>query len=374
MLPSTARRQWDADRDWLRFTTGILGDTAITDDMRALLASGVAPDTQDRFGRTALHAAAVLGQIELARFLLARGANINARDREGRTPLMIATSAGGFDLFSGFAPTSPWEYFWTESLCWPEPSKARDRRVKPLRNWYAMVMAGAPMLKLLLDAGADVAAKDSAGRDALDHAALGGPTGFERMLVGKGGTTEQSRCDLTPERSPEVRGLRLGMDLREVAAHFSVSGLPKADLCGRLALRLDWGAELLGQPAARPQHLAGVRRAGLGFLDGRLAYFRVIYKREAAPLKLDEFRLTLSESLRLPGRWRRASNEVLGDQSYSIACDGFTAAAGYHVGPYVEVIDEAALRTLLGRDAETRLRRLREGEAERERRRREFKP
>jgi len=40
----------------------------------------------------------------------------------------------------------------------------------------------------------------------------------------------------------------------------------------------------------------------------------------------------------------------------------------------VEVIDEAALRTLLGRDAETRLRRLREGEAERERRRREFKP
>lgn len=371
VLPSTARREWDARRDWLRFTTGILGDTAVRDDMRALLASGLAPDTQDRFGRTALHTAAMLGQVELARFLLARGAGVNARDREGRTPLMIAASAGGFDIFSSFSPTSPWESFWTESLCWPEPSEVRDREVKPLRDWYDMVTAAGPILRLLLDAGADVAAVDNSSRDAFDHAVLGGPTGFARMLRGKAGAVEQPHCDLTPAQLPEVRGLRLGMGLREVTARFRAAALSEADSCGRQALQLDWAEDLLGEPAPRPQELKDVRRIGLGFLDGRLAYFRVTY---TAPLKLAEFRLTLSAALRLPGRWRRAGGEGLYGEPYSIACGGFTVMSGYNLGPYVELIDEAALRTLLQRDVDARLRRLREGEAERERRKREFKP
>lgn len=371
-LPSAARREWDARRDWLRFTTGIIGDKAVTDPMKALLASGFSPDTQDRFGRTALHTAAMLGQVELARFLLTRGAGVNARDHEGRTPLMIVASAGGFDLFPSFSPTSSLEFFWTESLCWPEPSEVRDRRVKPLRDWYDMTMAAGPMLRLLLDVGADVAATDSAGRDAFDHAALGGPTGFARLLRGKAGAVEQPHCDLTPAQSPEVRGLRLGMGLRGLAARFRPSSLPEADSCGRQELQFDWAEDLLGQLAPRPQELKDVRRIGLGFLDGRLAYFRVTY---TAPLKPAEFRSTLSEALRLSGRWRRAGGEGLWDEPYSIACGGFTLMAGYdRHGPYVELIDEAALRTLLQRDADARLRRLREGEAERERRKREFKP
>jgi hypothetical protein len=367
-LASIARREWDSNRDWLRFTTGILGDTAITDHMKALLGSGVAPGTQDKFGRTALHAAAMLGQVELTRFLLARGADINARDREGRTPLMLVASAGGFDLFTGFAPTSPWEFFWTEPLCQPEASEVRDRRVKPLRDWYSMVAAEEPMLKLLLNARADVAATDGTGRDAFDHAALGGPTGFARMLRGRTSAGEQPHCDLASAQSPEVRGLRLGMELREVAARLRRSSLPEADSCGRQALQLDWAANLLGQPAPRLQELKDVRRIGLGFLDGRLAYFRVTY---TAPLKPAEFRSTLSAALRLPERWRRAGGEGLWDEPYSISCEGFTVIAGW---PYVELIDEVALQTLLQRDADARLRRLREVEAERERRRREFKP
>src|ERR1700759_5241528 len=94
VTPSAARREWDTHRDWVHFTTGVLGDTAVTDSMKSLLASGLGPGTQDKYGRTAFHAPTLLGQLELARFLLSKGANVNARDDEGRTPLMISVSAG----------------------------------------------------------------------------------------------------------------------------------------------------------------------------------------------------------------------------------------------------------------------------------------
>jgi hypothetical protein len=100
----------------------------------------------------------------------------------------------------------------------------------------------------------------------------------------------------------------------------------------------------------------------------------VTYDGEAAPMKLDQFRATLSSSLKLPGMWRRAGDTWTWDQPYSVGCDGFKVMAGYNVGPYVELHDTAALDTLLKRSSEARIKRLREIEAERERRRRVFKP
>jgi len=371
---SKARREWDARRDWLRFTTGVVGDTAVTDSMNALLASGLDPSTQDRYGRTAMHAAALLGQLDLARFLLARGAQVDARDREGRTPLMVSASAGGLGHFIGYAPTSPWEFFWSAPLCRPEPSEEAEKRTEPFRRWHETVTTQELMLRLLLKAGADPTAKDSSGRDAFDHAALGGPTGFSRLLAGKARAGEAARCDLTAARAPEVRGLRLGMSLRDVVVRFRPSSLPEADSCGLLALHLEWGGGFLAPPAPRPLGLDGVRRIGFGFLDGRLTYFRVTYEQEEVPLKPAEFRSKLSESLGLPGRWRRAGDDSLLEEPYSVSCEGFTVVAGFNIGPYVEVIDEAALRTLLQRDAEARLRRMREAEAEKERKKRVLKP
>lgn len=60
---SVDRREWGAKRDWLRVTSGVLGDTAIKDDINELLASSVKPETQDglgahgqaRFGRELPH-------------------------------------------------------------------------------------------------------------------------------------------------------------------------------------------------------------------------------------------------------------------------------------------------------------------------------
>jgi hypothetical protein len=371
---NSARRAWELGPDWTRFTSPVLGDIAVSSELRALLDSGVSPNTKDKHRRTALHAAATLGQVELARFLLSRGADVNARDRDGRTPLMVSASLSGFDHFRGLASTSPWGLFWTERLCDLDLPEALAGNVRGLTAWYDTIVVQRPMLHLLLDSKADSGLRDSEGRDAFDHAAAGGPTGFDRLLAGKAAGGGRQHCDLGLARSPEVRGLRLGMALPEITTRFRPSAVLEMEWCGRQTLEFDWADDLLGQRAPVPQELAGVRRLRLGFLDGRLAYFRVTYDRREAPPKPEQFRSTLSSSLGLPGGWRRAGGEGLWDQPHSIGCDGFTVIAGYEVGPYVELHDTAALDELMRRRAEVRLRRLREEKEERERRRRVFKP
>jgi hypothetical protein len=352
----------------------VLGDVAVKSELRALLDSGISPNAKDKHGRTALHTAVMLGQVGLARFLLTRGADLNARDRDGRTPLMVSASLGGFDTFRGLASTSPWGLFWTERLCDLDLPEASAGKVRGLAGWHDTAVVQRPMLRLLLDSKADSGLKDAEGRDALDHAAAGGPTGLDRLLVGKAAGGKQHHCDLGLERSPEVRGLRLGMTLPEIATRFRPSVVSEAEWCGRLSLEFDWADDLIGQRAPLPQELAGVRRLRLGFLDGRLAYFRVTYDRREAPPKPEQFRERLSSALGLPGGWRRAGGEGLWDQPHSIGCDGFMILAGYDVGPYVELHDTAALDELMRRRADARLRRLREEQEEKERRRRVFKP
>jgi hypothetical protein len=372
---SPARREWEAAHDWTYFTRRIIGDTAVTDSMKALLASGLSANTRDKYGRTALHAAALLGQLELARYLLSKGADVNARDGDGRTPLMVSASAGGFDHFGGLATVSPWGLIWTELVCDLDRSEEQSpSAVRGLDVWHDMVVAQRPMMRLLVAAGADASLKDPQGRDALDYAATAGPAGLERLLPAKAVGGGPPRCDLDLARAPEVRGLRLGMTLREATSRLRPPGVSGPEWCGRQSLEFDWGDDLLGQTAPRPRELAGVRRIRLGFLDGRLAYFRVTYDPSDTPLTPEQFRSTLSSALTLPGRWRSADSSGSWGLPFEVGCEGFVVIAGYEVGPYVELHDTGAVDLLLRRREEAKRRRLREAEQEKERRRKVFKP
>ncbi len=246
--------------------------------------------------------------------------------------------------------------------------------MRGLEEWYDMTVAQRPMLRLLLDSGADVTVRDNEERDALDHAALGGPTDFDRLILGSAKADKISACELGMAQAPEVRGLRLGMSLKDVATRFRPASVSEPDPCGRQTLEFDWADDVLGQPAPRLRELSGVRGLRLGFLDGRLTYFRVTYDGEATLMSLDQFRVRLSSSLKLPGMWRRAGDIGVWDQPHAVGCDGFKVTTGYNVGLYVELHDTAAPDALLKRSTEARIRRLREKEAEREHKKREFKP
>lgn len=111
----------------------------------------------------------------------------------------------------------------------------------------------------------------------------------------------------------------------------------------------------------------------LSFLDDRLAYVRVTYERGSGGGTLTEFRAATLSRLSLPVAWRPLA-EFHAEQAHVIGCDGFKAMAGYRDGPYVELYDTAAAAKLLARRAAEEDVRRCEEEAERERRKKNFKP
>jgi ankyrin repeat protein len=117
-----------------------LPSVANADLVRELLDMGVSPNPKGRFPIVGY--AAFEGHVQSARVLLERGADPNARGQHGVTPLMMAAAATR-----------------------PDPA----------------------MVRLFLERGVDLSARDVAKRSALDWALLQGETSVARMLRDAGG-------------------------------------------------------------------------------------------------------------------------------------------------------------------------------------------
>jgi ankyrin repeat protein len=150
--------------------------------VRFLLARGADPNAKSATGTTALMLAT--GDIEKVRVLIAKGADVNAKSVTGRTPLLIAASRSGAGevvqllLANGAAinakdqlqgmPVIPAGGGGSTALL--EAAKIRDGRG----------------LNALLNAGADIQAKDNSGADALAAAVLHGNLENAKALLARG--------------------------------------------------------------------------------------------------------------------------------------------------------------------------------------------
>jgi S1-C subfamily serine protease len=367
--PSPARRAWESDHDWADFFSEVVGVTGVRDDLKALLDSGVDINARDGGGRTPLHLAARQGQVDVARFLLSRGADINAKDAVGRTPLMLAVGPGDYDLPAGFF--APLGNFWYSQPCGGGETLSPSEYEARWPRWYVAAEKRLPVIRLLLDSGADLAPADNFGLTAFDYAARGGLTGFVRLLHAQDKSGALPSCDLTLSNAPALRGLRLGMGASEVSAH--LGGLtPKPGRCGLSTLTVS------GSRLASARGFEGVESMSVVFLDGRAAYLMVSYGREFPFASFDDYLEALSSRLGLPRAWRRAAGFEGMEEAHAMTCDGFVVAAGHVGSSYVELHDTEAVKTLLQRDVEEDARLRREEERrqreEHERRRQSFKP
>jgi len=77
------------------------------DDVTVLLDHGAEIDAAGERGMTALHYAAMKGDVDAIRLLLGRGASPGIKDADGRTPFDWAIPAGKRDVISALSARTP---------------------------------------------------------------------------------------------------------------------------------------------------------------------------------------------------------------------------------------------------------------------------
>jgi ankyrin repeat protein len=117
----------------------IVGDA---DLVGQVLITGVAVNSQVRFGQTALTLAAEEGHLEVAKLILDKGADVNGKDYSGHSALMKAATRGDLEMLRLLL------------------DKDADANAKSDGGWTALIGAAGSghgeAVKLLLDKGADV--------------------------------------------------------------------------------------------------------------------------------------------------------------------------------------------------------------------------
>lgn len=168
----------------------ILAETGDTAGVERMLKVDINLNETDESGRTALHAAAESGNLEIVTVLLLRGAEIDRKDDLGRSPLLLAVSAGRSDVVEALSLAGADISLVDESGKSPA-SLCLDTATVQLpyllngENINLDVIDGKPMLNaaayrglhellpVIIDEGADIVKQDAEGLTALDNALSG---------------------------------------------------------------------------------------------------------------------------------------------------------------------------------------------------------
>ena len=194
----------DAARDRALIAAAERGDSAA---VKKLLSEGASVKARDQRGRTALLAATRENRIEAARLLIAAGADVNAKDdiedspylyagAEGRNEILKMTLAAGADLkslnrYGGTALIPAAHHGHPETVKVLLGTSIDKDHVNKL-GWTALLEAiilgdGGPVhteiVRLLVEAGANVNLADLDGVSPLAHARQRGFAGIRRILT-----------------------------------------------------------------------------------------------------------------------------------------------------------------------------------------------
>jgi ankyrin repeat protein len=170
---------------------------------RLLVAAGANPAATDSFGRTPLHDAAAASLEDLVVVLLDHGTKVEARDKAGQTPLQLAARGAGKEAAEMLLARGAQPDLWVAAGLGRMTALRKMLADDPKRVSAAHPLSGdtplhaaawhdqIPTAALLLEAGANVEAKNGVGHTPLGVAVMRGHRETTEMLLRRGADPDQ---------------------------------------------------------------------------------------------------------------------------------------------------------------------------------------
>jgi len=232
--------------------------TATSTDVQSLLDQGAAINAQDEFGKTPLHFAAANSTPSVVILLLTKGADVSAADMSGKTPLHYAKMENKTDLINiGWGWLS--ENFWKSATpkdvqalidSGAEVNSQTTNEGKAPLHFAAKHNKDAAVVKLLLDKGANVEARDKFKITPLNLAASFNTPAVVELLLDNGANIDTGMFGTL--RSAAISGdpviVALLLDRGKVTSRKKLNTLlANASTNAVVSLLIDRGANVNGR-------------------------------------------------------------------------------------------------------------------------------